>query len=114
MRVALIPTGKLELLGLAAALRRLFGDQHEFFCVPRYQDTREVPFHSFTSARLPVASHHDPRSPLAQLVGAMVDATAKHRAAVRAPRRGCAVPPAQVEACEEPHHSPRSLSFSWV
>ena len=80
MRVALIPTGKLELLGLAAALRRLFGDQHEFFCVPRYQDTREVPFHSFTSARLPVASHHDPRSPLAQLVGAMVDAVWTHQA----------------------------------
>jgi hypothetical protein len=74
VRVALIPTGKLEMLGLAAALQRLFGDAHEFECVPRRHDEPTTPFHSFTSARLPVASHHDRRSPLAQLVGAMVDA----------------------------------------
>lgn len=74
MRVALIPTGKLEMLGLAKGLASLFGDEHEFVCIPRRRDQPHEPFPSFTSARLPVPSQRERRSPLSNLVAVMVDA----------------------------------------
>lgn len=74
MRVALIPTGKLEMLGLAKGLASLFGDEHEFVCIPRRRDQPDEPFPSFTSARLPVPSQRERRSPLSNLVAVMVDA----------------------------------------
>lgn len=69
MRVALIPTGKLELLGLAEALRRAF-PAHEFHCVPF---SGNDPFRSFTSAPLPLPSLHQVDSSLSELIGGIVD-----------------------------------------
>ena len=69
MRVALIPTGKLELLGLSQALVRAFPD-HEFFCVPL---SGNDPFRSFTSATLPLPSLHEQDSSLSELIGGIVD-----------------------------------------
>jgi hypothetical protein len=74
VRIALIPTGKLEMLGLAKGLASLFGQAHEFVCLPRTRDRPEEPFNGFTSARLPVASQRERRSSLSNLVAAMVDA----------------------------------------
>lgn len=73
MRVALIPTGKLELCGLAGALERAFPG-HEFACRPLIPGDKPAPFRSFTSAELPLASLHDPSSSLSELVDAMIDA----------------------------------------
>jgi len=69
MRVALIPTGKLELLGLKPALDRAFPG-HDFHCVPF---TGNDPFRSFTSATLPLATLHDQNSSLSELIGGIVD-----------------------------------------
>lgn len=52
MRIALLVTGKLEYLGLAQALRRLFSD-HEFECVPRSTVSDQPWFDGFTSSPLP-------------------------------------------------------------
>jgi len=49
MRIALITTGKTELLGLPLALTNLFPD-HEFLGI---EDVPGRPFRSFTSGRLP-------------------------------------------------------------
>lgn len=73
MRVALIPTGKLEMLGLAKGLTSLFGVEHEFVCIPRRRDRPDEPFPGFTSARLPVPSQRERGSSLSNLVAAMVD-----------------------------------------
>ena len=43
MRVALIPTGDLELIGLPRALANLFGDEHEFYSL---RDSGGRPFGS--------------------------------------------------------------------
>lgn len=51
MRVALLPTGKAELLGLPTALKRLF-PSHEFESLPKIHP--DVPFDGFTTSRLPV------------------------------------------------------------
>lgn len=73
MRVALIPTGDLELGGLALALGRAFPD-HDFHTVAFSVDPPlPRPFRSFTSARLPLASLREPDSSLSELVGAVVD-----------------------------------------
>lgn len=69
MRVALIPTGKLELLGLKPALDRAFPG-HDFHCVPFAGND---PFRSFTSATLPLATLHEKDSSLSELIGAIVD-----------------------------------------
>lgn len=69
MRVALLPTGKLELLGLAQALGRAF-PEHEFHCVAL---SGNDPFRSFTSATLPLSSLHERDSSLSELVGGVVD-----------------------------------------
>jgi hypothetical protein len=50
MRVAVLPTGRAELLGLPDALGRLFPG-HEFYSVPKIVGTSE-PFDGFTSTRL--------------------------------------------------------------
>jgi hypothetical protein len=73
VRVALIPTGKLEMLGLAKGLTSLFGGEHDFVCIPRRRDQPDEPFPGFTSARLPVPSQREKRSPLSNLVAVMVD-----------------------------------------
>lgn len=78
MRVALILTGKLEMLGLKTALERLFGREHDFVPLSRVRDEPTTPFHSFTSARQPVASNAEADSPLGRLVGAMIDAASSH------------------------------------
>ena len=72
MRIALIPTGDLELRALAPALRRAF-PRHEFTCIPLLSKPTPRPFRSFTSAKLPIASLHEPDSSLSELVGAIVD-----------------------------------------
>lgn len=69
MRVALIPTGKLELLGLKPALDRAFPG-HDFHCVPFAGND---PFRSFTSATLPLATLHEEDSSLSELIGGIVD-----------------------------------------
>jgi hypothetical protein len=74
VRVALILTGKLEMLGLADGLGRLFGEEHQFVPIPRTRDRPDLPFNGFTSARLPVPSQHERDSALSTLVDAMVDA----------------------------------------
>lgn len=74
MRVALIPTGKLEMLGLATGLQSLFGVEHDFTCIPRRRDQPHEPFPGFTSAPLPQTGQREPRSALSNLVAAMVDA----------------------------------------
>lgn len=50
MRVAVLPTGRAELLGLPDALHKLFAG-HEFYAVSRVVGTDD-PFDSFTSSRL--------------------------------------------------------------
>ncbi len=52
MRIALIPTGVMELNGLAKSLRRCFGDEHDFFAVPSVPEAPGVSaraFNGFTS-----------------------------------------------------------------
>jgi len=72
MRVALIPTGKLELLGLAKALDGAF-PQTEFFCVPKSPYDEGISHHSFTSARLPLPEFDEPGSRVSDLVGEMIN-----------------------------------------
>lgn len=73
MRIALIPTGDLELRGLAHALAHAF-PAHDFHVVAFTTAPPEPkPFHSFTSAPLPLPSLHDPGSSLSELIGAIVD-----------------------------------------
>lgn len=79
MRVALVVTGKLEMLGMPGALRGAFGDEHEFAVIRRVRDEPSTPFAGFTSAKLPIADLADPDSSLSQLVGAMVDAICEER-----------------------------------
>lgn len=74
MRVALIPTGKLELLGLERAIGRAFPD-HEFHCVAF---SGSDPFRSFTSATLPLGNLDDPESSLSELISATVDQLYPH------------------------------------
>lgn len=74
MRVALILTGKLEMLGLEKGLESLFGPEHEFVRIPRRRDQPDEPFPGFTSVKLPVPSQRERRSALSNLVSAMVDA----------------------------------------
>ncbi len=50
MRIALLPTGKAELLGLPTALGRLFPG-HEFWSIAAVEP--DLPFDGFTSSRLP-------------------------------------------------------------
>lgn len=73
MRVVLIPTGKLELMGLPGALKKLF-PQTTFECMPLLRGPSLTPFRSFTSAKLPVKSLEEADSSLSELVGAMADA----------------------------------------
>jgi hypothetical protein len=66
MRVSLIPTGRMELKGLAPALARLFPD-HEFVAIAA--DRLGNPYAGFTSARLPLQPPRNPgpRSPAQKL-----------------------------------------------
>lgn len=78
VRVALILTGKLEMLGLAKGLAGLFGEEHEFVSIPRRRDQPDEPFPGFTSAPLPQPGQREPGSALSNLVAAMVDALWTH------------------------------------
>jgi len=52
MKIALIPTGVMELVGLARSLQRCFGDAHEFVAIPKVPEAPgvpETPFAGFTS-----------------------------------------------------------------
>lgn len=52
MKIALIPTGVMELVGLARSLQRCFGDEHEFVAIPKVPEAPGVsatPFAGFTS-----------------------------------------------------------------
>lgn len=58
MRVALLPTGKAELLGFPRAFSRLFPD-HEFHAIARIDDEK-CPFDGFTSVPLPIPATTEP------------------------------------------------------
>lgn len=65
MRVALIPTGVMELAGLARSLRAHFGDEHEFVSVPLVPDAPGVParpFAGFTSNGVDPSRVDEPES----------------------------------------------------
>lgn len=68
MHVALLTTGRMELVGLPTALGRLFPG-HEFTSVPRMVGSNE-PWDGFTSAPLPIANPKAPTN-LDKLVAAM-------------------------------------------
>lgn len=51
MRVAILPTGRMELLGMGTALEALF-PAHEFYTIPKRD---KEPFDSFTSSDKPLA-----------------------------------------------------------
>ncbi len=53
MRVAILPTGGMELLGMRPALAALF-PAHEFYSIrQRPRDGKQKPFDSFTSSDRP-------------------------------------------------------------
>jgi hypothetical protein len=60
MRVALLPTGKAELLGFPGAFNRLF-PAHEFHTIAKIDDQKH-PFDSFTSSPLPIQATSVPAS----------------------------------------------------
>lgn len=64
MRVAILPTGRMELRGVPRALAALFPD-HEFYCVSKRPDE---PFDSFTSLGL---TPTEPNGNVEKIVGAM-------------------------------------------
>jgi hypothetical protein len=74
VRIALIPTGKMELHGLERCLGRLF-PHHEFVVVEAERDPydRPIPFNGFTSSSLPtpLRGPADAPSNLTKLVQAM-------------------------------------------
>jgi hypothetical protein len=55
MRVAILPTGGMELAGVPPALKALF-PAHEFDSIPKRPDP-PVPFDSFTSSDKPLMPH---------------------------------------------------------
>lgn len=69
MRISLITTGDMELLGLAAALKRLF-PAHEFHApIGRLNGIQEKPFDGFTSSTVNLLSNNDPPGKAAKLLG---------------------------------------------
>ncbi len=73
-RVALIPTGVMELEGLAASLDAFFEGRHDFVCVPKTPDApgvRATPFSGFTSNGVIPESANEPDSAVRLLVDAL-------------------------------------------
>lgn len=87
MRIALIPTGRMELHGLERCLGRLFPG-HELEVVESGRDAldRPIPFDGFTSSALPVPlrTTRDPPTNLSKLVQAMAAELEPGRAGERA------------------------------
>jgi hypothetical protein len=74
MRVSLIPTGVMELEGLAASLDALFGGRHDFVCVPKIPGRPgdyAKPFSGFTSNGVAPESAEISDSPVRLLVEAL-------------------------------------------
>ena len=72
MKIALLPTGRMEWEGLPAALSRLFCGQHEFYCLPTQAEIDSnpsgYPYDGFTSAELGELQAQEPPSSARLLV----------------------------------------------